>query len=237
MKTHLLLATLALAAAATASPAAAQTISPTADREAVGYMFSRHTGPVVVTARDLLTKVFGVSDHRLSRHELASDVKSNLNMELTPDEGGLWLDPTDGYAVSYYGMIPQTSAVAMFSGENPDEISNFCFFFLFPYNTYGREVANLKQCAFCASLLQEMDDIGVDMGCPETTDAMFEASGSYGENMVNLRLINVEEGSESDLDRSLRVASTPASAPGRFIIILNVEPRAFTQSDTWVAAQ
>lgn len=193
-------------------------------------LISKRTTPVKVTAKDLVTKVFGVADHRLSSEDLKSATNKSLSINPVEDEGNLWLDPTDGYAVSYYGMVPQVSAVAMY-GDNADELSNFSYFFLFPYSNGSRDNANYEQCAFCTSLLQEMEDMGMDMGCPTYTDALFEAIGNYGENLVNLRLV------EQQSDSSYVVDPDYAASEGKYVLVLSIEPGAYTQADNWMAAE
>lgn len=230
MKNLYLLPISALLAISTVAPGVAAAENP--HEEAGGAQ----PVAVSVTARELFTKVFGVASHSLTSDELKREAIRVLNMVPAEDEGGLWLDSSDGYCVSYYGMTPRVSAVAMF--DNPEgPVSNFCYFFLFPYAGATRERANFEQCAFCSSLLQEMDDIGMDMGCPESTDALFEASGNYGENLVNIRLIdqNTEAGTEGSAATVADKAGRGDAAGGSYVVVVYVEPRAFTEADNWMA--
>lgn len=229
MKTNIRFATLALMALIISFSGLAQKKSPTADGKVVKMLISKKKAPVKVTARDLVTKVFGVADHRLSSDELKAQTTKSLDITPVEDEGNLWLDPTDGYAVSYYGMVPQVSAVAVYDNEN-HEISNFSYFFLFPYVQGARENANYEQCAFCTSLLQEMEDLGMDMGTRADSDALFQAVGNYGENLVNLRLV------EQQADASYVMDPDHASGAGKYILVLDIEPDAYTNADSWMAA-
>lgn len=231
MKTHLRLTVLTVVTLLFAFAAYAQKKSPAADSKVVKMLIAKKTTPVKVTAKDLVTKVFGVADSNLNGSDLKKSVAKSLSVTPQEDEGGLWLDPTDGYAVSYYGMVPQVSAVAMYDGDDSDHLAYFSYFFLFPYANGSRDNANYEQCAFCTTLLQEMEDIGMDMGGATPTDALFEAIGNYGENTVNIRLVEQNSNSTTVVDPD------HASGDGRYIIVLNVEPGAYNEADHWMAAE
>lgn len=164
--------------------------------------------PVTVglTAEDFITKVYGVVDSGLGKEATRRAVCDALNIAPTEDEFGLWLERKDGYNIDYYGMRPEVSAMAAFDN---DSVSNFGYFILFPYERGCRDEANVKQCSFCGSLLQEMRDIGLGLGSVPSEDALFEVVGSYDANVVDVRL--VEE-------------MPTANEGGRFILVLTVEP-------------
>ncbi len=88
-------------------------------------------------------------------------------------------------------------------------------------------------------MLQELYDIGLSIGQPHVTDAVFEAIGDYMGNYVDIRLL--EEVFAPDgvvyndrLSAQIEAASAKDSK-GRFIVILNVEPRGFTEADDMAA--
>lgn len=173
--------------------------------------------PMNVTAEDFVTKVYALFSPDRSKHELCEDCENMLRLMPSEDNMGLWLDSADGYQLNYYGQaIPSVSAMA--NVEN-DSVTNFGFFFLFPYNDASREEMNRQQALFCGSLLQEMQDIGAVMGVNTSSDALFEAMGDYNGNFVDFRLLDEETGSNS----------------GRYVLYLSVEPRAFTASDNIAA--
>ena len=173
--------------------------------------------PVDVTAEDFVTKVYALFSPDHSKHELCEDCENMLRLMPSEDNMGLWLDSADGYQLNYYGQtIPSVSAMA--NVEN-DSVTNFGFFFLFPYNDATRDEMNRQQSLFCGSLLQEMQDIGAVMGVDASTDALFEASGDYNGNFVAFRLLEEETGANT----------------GRYVLYLSVEPHAFTTSDTLAA--
>lgn len=230
MKTNIRIATIALMGILFSLTSFAQSKSPAADGKVVKMLIAKKKAPVKVTARDLVTKVFGVADHNLSSAALKTQTSKVLDITPVEDEGNLWLDPTDGYAISYYGMVPQVSAVAMFDSED-GELSNFSYFFLFPYAAGSRENANYEQCAFCTSLLQEMEDLGMDMGTQQSDNALFQAVGNYGESLVNLRLV------EQQGDASYVMDPDMASSNGKYIIVLDIEPNAYNEADSWMAAE
>ncbi len=168
--------------------------------------------PVELTAEDLVSKVYGVVDPGVSKDECVR--KSCELLRLTPedDSGALWLETAGGYGVNYYGMIPDVSAMARFGDE---KVSDFGYFFLFPYSAGDRQSGIRGQTDFCASLLQEMTDIGLSMDLNTETDDLFEAVGDYKGSFVDIRLLD---------DRK-------ENGSGRYILILSGEPGAFTPAD------
>ncbi len=180
---------------------------------------SAASSAVIVTAADLVSKVYGVLDLPQTVAETKKGVEKCMKMEPDADETGLWLDTDSGYKLSYSGMTPEVAAVAQF--EDDDTISQFGYFFFFPYNSADRDDANRAQCAFCSSLLQEMNDMGVVSGTTEDNDdSLFEVVGAYEGNMVNMML---KEQTANGRDG------------GRFLLILSVTPNAYTEADDLVA--
>jgi len=164
---------------------------------------------VKVSADDLLTKVYGCLDAENDRPGLFEEARTVLRLIPYEDETGLWLETADGYGIDYYGMSPQVSAMARFGEAMPDStLSEFGFFFLFPYTSDNKDKINSRQVMFSGSLLQEMEDIGADMGVNVLSPDIFEVVGNYASNYVNLRLIDDED---SD----------------RYILLLSVEPDSF----------
>ena len=194
----------------------------------VTHKTTRLAMPVELTARDFVTKVYGVLDGRPGRQECASESRRLLDMTPGEDEYGLWLESADGFRIDYYGMQPEVSAMAGFDG---DSLSRYGFFFLFPYQAGGRTEANSRQARFCGALLQELHDMGLAMGTTDVREAIFEAVGEYGPDVVEVRLmeengaIPVDRTSQGDFMDAASIAAADASA-GRFIVILSVEPDA-----------
>lgn len=172
--------------------------------------------PVKVSAADLLTKVYGVVSPTLTKPLVRKEAGRLMNMVPVEDEMGLWLETADGYGVSYSGMTPDVSAMAQFED---DHVKDFAFFFLFPYSRNGRSDANDRQADFCGSLLQEMNDIGADMDVNTLSDALFEISGRYADNFVEMRLVEDT------------VADAAGKDNGRFIVIITVEPDGYRDGD------
>lgn len=171
--------------------------------------------PLLLTADDMLTKVYGVIDSGLDKEGVIKASETILDMSPTDDRACLWLDPSDGYGICYSGMQPDVSAMARF---DRDSISDFGFFFLFPYQKADKHKTIEKQVLFCGSLLQEMHDMGAELGNDDSTDGLFDVSGDYNGNFVAVRLID-DPGAD------------PQDPEGRYIMILSVEPRGFTESD------
>lgn len=172
--------------------------------------------PVELTAEDLVTKVYGVVDPGVSKDECVRKSRELLRLTPEDDSGALWLETAGGYGVNYYGMIPDVSAMARFGNE---KVSDFGYFFLFPYNAGDRQSGIREQTDFCSSLLQEMTDIGLPMDLNTESDDLFEAVGDYKGSFVDVRLLDERNESGS----------------GRYILILSVEPGAFTPADDVMA--
>ena len=203
-------------------PSAASASNPVVAEDAAslaaetGISAAVATLPIQVTALDFVTKAYGFVDTDLSSDNAVKAASDRLNFAPSADNSGLWLDSADGYTISYYGMTPEVSAMAQF-GDNG--ASEYCYFFLFPYEAGNREYANIDQSMFSGSLLQETSDIGLLVGVPDTTDAIMEAFGSYADHHINVRLTE-----ETNPDES-----------GRFILMLNIIPDAYSQADYMLA--
>lgn len=172
--------------------------------------------PVELTAEDMVSKVYGVLDTNLDKQGCVSEARRLLRLTPEEDNGVLWLETDGGYRVNYYGMVPDVSAMARFGD---DKVSDYGFFFLFPYSGGDKHDSVRSQADFCGSLLQEMADIGLPMDLNTESDDLFEAVGDYRGNFVDVRLLD-EKGE---------------GGSGRYILILSVEPRAFTAADDIVA--
>lgn len=171
--------------------------------------------PLLLTADDMLTKVYGVLDSSLDKASLIKASETILDMSPTDDRACLWLDPSDGYGICYSGLEPDVSAMARF---DRDRISDFGFFFLFPYQKSEKQKTIEKQALFCGSLLQEIHDLGADLGSDTAADGLFDVSGDYNGNFVAVRLID-DPGAD------------PQDPEGRYIMMLSIEPGGFTVSD------
>lgn len=178
---------------------------------AEGYECHDSEGCVSVrlTAHDIVTKVYGVFDVSMTRDESVSKMNQILEVIPEEDDTGIWVDSDAGYNIDYYGMRPDCSAVARFDDDGI--VKDFGFFFFFPYDEVTREKSVVSQTAFCGSLLQELHDIGADMGVNVLTDAIFETIGQYAGNMVEVRLIDEKAVLHDD--------------HGRFIVVVSVEPQ------------
>lgn len=166
------------------------------------------TMPVSLTGRDFVTKVYGLLDPSTTKEAAIRECGELLNVRPQEDEYGLWLESDDGFVVSYYGMTPpDVSAHAAF-GPN-DHITDYGFFFIFPYESGERETANARQAQFSGTLLQEFMDMGLELEADTLTDALFEVTADYEHDAVDMRL--VEEHQTDDQS-------------GRFILILTVNP-------------
>lgn len=172
---------------------------------------------VDVTAEDLISKVYGVIDNSMTRNQMLADTFNQISMMPSSEVTGLWLDSSEGFNINYSGMCPEVSAMARFNGE---ELTDYGYFFLFPYNCSEKENANADQCRFCGSLLQELSDMGDDWGVNQLSGDLFEVIGEHDGNYVAIRLIDDAGNGESG---------------GRFIVLMSVEPVGFTSSDNLAA--
>ena len=174
--------------------------------------------PVRLTAEDMVAKVYGVVDPESSKEECVARVRRALRLTPEEDEGVLWLERDGGYGINYYGLVPDVSAMARF--ENGDQsVSDFGYFFIFPYSEGAKSRSIREQTDFCSSLLQEMYDIGLPMDLNTATDDLFEAVGDYKGSLVDVRLLDDKH----------------QDGNGRYILILSIEPKAFTPADNDMA--
>ena len=193
------------------------------------------TMPLALTAHDFITKVYGILDPRCSAEEAAASAQSILSIVPESDDYGLWLNPACGYSVSYFGMTPDVEATARFADGR---VSDFGYFFLFPYDCGGRAEANRQQSEFCGSLLQELHDMGLDISRTHDGDAIFEVITDYAGNYVDIRLVEeymAPDGVNTADALSAAIAASAPDASGRFVLILSVEPDAFTEADNLAA--
>lgn len=162
-----------------------------------------------ITAEDLVTKVYGALSPECSKAELLGGCVSEFNLSPSEEDNGMWLDSSEGYCLSYYGMIvPQVSAIASIER---DSVANFG-------TISNREDMNRRQAEFCGCLLQEMKDIGMTLAVISGSDSLFELAGDYMGNYVTVRL--TDEG---------------AGASGRYVLCLYVEPDGFTPAGDFAA--
>lgn len=180
--------------------------------------------PIHLNAEDMVTKVYGIVSHKLGRRDCANEVKRLTNITPEADQQALWLEGDNGYLLEYNGMSPYCSAMAQFvPAEDADPLDagnerllDYCFFFLFPYDEGNNTQATADQTAFCGALLQEMHDLGVDFGINPMSEDLFQVNGPYAGNLVDMRLLDDPDGK-------------------RFILMLSVEPDAFTPADDILA--
>lgn len=154
---------------------------------------------VEVTAADMMSKVYGVLKPDCTKKECIAGAARLLSLTPEEDEGVLWLECDGGYHLSYYGQTPDVSAMARFGGGDAERVSDYGYFFLFPY----AEGADTARDDFCITLLQEMHDMGLEPGVNVLSDDIFEVVADY-------------QGSEVDV----RLLDDPASA--RYVLILSV---------------
>lgn len=177
------------------------------------------TLPVPVTASDLVTKVYGMFDPAVGCEELV--LRSQSALQLTPrqEDSVYWLDSDSGFGLDYYGMRPDVCAMVRYDTDT-DNIgaADYGYFFLFPYNADSRSDGIREQADFCGSLLQEMADLGLPMDLNTATDDLFEAVGDWKGSLVDVRLLD-----------------DPQEKGGRYILILCIEPNAFTPDDDVMA--
>lgn len=162
-----------------------------------------------VSGEDLLTKAYGKISSVNSREGAIAETEDLIKLVPSEEEDILWLDSSAGYNVEYKGMTPDVSALVRL--EN-DSISDYGFFFLFPYSDLQKNDANNEQKEFSLAMLQDFEKLGADMGANAYTSDLFEVNGDYSHNYLAMRLIDDTEGE-------------------RYILFLSVEPNAITDAD------
>lgn len=163
---------------------------------------------IEVDARDMITKVFGVAGNATTRRDCMDATRNAISITPNDEDGNLWLDSDNGYRLSYSGMTPDVSAIARFNAT--DSIDEFCYFFLFPYNTGNKPDINRAQSDFAGTLLQELNDITDDIGADSLTPNLFDVNGRYAGNMIDVRLVDDSR---------------------RYILMFIIQPSAYTSAD------
>lgn len=164
--------------------------------------------PLNVTAKDFLTKVYGVCPTYLSKSEAADMVSAEISISPVEEGNGLWIEGDDGFAVSYFGSTPVATAMAIYDEE--ERLSDFGYYFEFGYEGGTRDAARCEQSDFCGCLLQELSDIGARMSCEEENDSLFNVSGSCYGVSFRLRLIEENFGAPDD--------------EGAFLLLMTISP-------------
>lgn len=176
--------------------------------------------PLDLTAEDFVTKVYGVFKPSMTGKELSEASGKLLSLVPEQDEMGLWLNTDQGYDLKYYGMTPpETSAMARLER---DSITDFGFFFIFPYDNTSKTEANRQQADFCGALLQELHDIGAILSSDEQSADLFEVTGEYKGHFLNARLID---------ETSYSKVTGNQDGSGRYILMLSIEPKGFSAAD------
>lgn len=175
------------------------------------------TTPLQLSAIDMVTKAFGILDPSMGQKEAVKTISDVLNVTPQQDESGWWMDASEGYSINYYGMSPQVCAVANLGDS---AIVSYTYFFLFPYTEEVREDAVRDQTAFCGYLLQEMHDFGLLVGVPDSTDAIFEAVGSYEGSHIDVRLTD-----------DPKLSQTKQAGSGCFVVSIAVTPDVYNVND------
>ncbi|MDE6296507.1 MAG: hypothetical protein K2L89_01560 [Muribaculaceae bacterium] len=168
---------------------------------------------ISLSGEDLLTKAYGTVSATNSKAGVIAETEDLMKMTPSEEESYLWLDSAEGYNVEYNGMSPDVSALVRL--EN-DSISDYGFFFLFPYDEIKKGNVNEAQRRFSLAMLEDFEKIGADMGANAYTSDLFEVNGDYSNNYLAMRLIDDPDGE-------------------RYILFLSVEPNALSEADSVVA--
>lgn len=161
-----------------------------------------------LTVRDFVTKIYGLVPQDTPRETCFKELARIAGVSPEKDDDAFWLHSSDGYRVAYEDMQPDCMAMARFLTDTPGSgVSDYCYFFFFPYDDASREQSNRDQADFCSSLLQEMSDIGMELGADSMTDDLFDVYGNLAGNAVNVRLLD-----------------EPGPTNGRYLLMLAVEP-------------
>lgn len=178
--------------------------------------YARPSAPIMVSASDLISKVYGVVSPSLTPRAMADSISDSIDMVPTEEDENLWLDSDEGYNLTYSDMAPETSAVACF---DHDSLTNYAYFFIFPYDG-SRNDANNRQTEFCGSLLQELYDLGLEMGLDSTPLA---AEVTENGDTLSMTLFSVCARHGIDII-DITLQDQPDIDGGRFLVTLNVAP-------------
>lgn len=172
---------------------------------------SPRCAPIRVSASDLISKAYGMVDPTLPLEQFKEAVKRDIHLTPTTDEYGMWLETADGFSLIYGGQAPEVVAKAAFKGS---DLSDFAYFFIFPYASAKRESADVAQSEFSTRLLNDLHTLGLPMVGSSTmvADAIFIAGAESDEGSLAVRL---------DEEKS-------TDGSGRFVLMVSIEPAVFT---------
>ena len=197
-------------------------IDAAASAKEAAMMSEQTTSPdtIDLTVQDMVMKVYGVLDNCNSMKECKNSAHL-LNLTPEEEDNVLWLETAGGYNVDYYGRNPDVSALAHFGNGPEQPVSDYGYFFLFPYSDNSDPHQAESQIDFTTLLLQEMHDVGIPMAMCETDapEALFAAVGDYDGKLVDVRLLNDQK----------------SDGAGRYILILSIEPNAYSAADSELA--
>lgn len=164
-----------------------------------------------LTAPDMVTKIYGLVPYNEDIETTIKNLSSDLNIIPERDGQILWVEKRNGDIIDYYGLHPEVYGLALVDGR---DLTEFTYFFQFPYIANEREAVNLDQSSFSGLLLQEMQDTGFDMGVNILSSDIFEAIGEYNGNLIDVRLLE----DVNDTDGS-----------GEFILCLTVDSNGYDE--------
>ncbi|MCM1152436.1 MAG: hypothetical protein NC328_02115 [Muribaculum sp.] len=177
---------------------------------------SIHAEPLEVTAADLVSKVYGLSDISSSREVMLKDVASQWAIAPEEEDCDIWIDSDEDGLLDYRGISPRVSMMVRYDGELPSEQY---IFFIFPFEADNFEDINRSQAEFTGSLLQELYDNGLQAGIVTPSEYVFEIEGDLNGIPVRMRLD--EEILTAPATALLSPAPIPLPGPGRFILTLH----------------
>lgn len=176
------------------------------------------TDAVDVNVRDMITKVFGILEGAATLDDCIRGAR-DFDAEPQVDDRHVWVDSDRGYNIRYSGVTPDVSAAAGIADN--DSIAEYCYFFLFPYDSDSHCRERQAQARFCGSMLQELNDMqDVSAGVNTLSTDLFDVVADCGGRLVNLRLMD---------------SRNPDRNSGRYILMFIVQPDAFTPQDDIIA--
>lgn len=175
--------------------------------------------PLEVNASDIIGKVYAVADPAYGRDNCRETADEQFALLPACEEGAEWLTSAEGFRLSYEGMQPEVEAMAEYDNGM---VSSYGYIFYFPYASAQRETANGQQCEFCTALLQELKDLGIDLGADPMTANLFDVRGIFHGSHIHLTLS--ENVANETLTSDLRSEEIPADREGEFTLLISIVP-------------
>lgn len=190
----------------------------------LGGLSAHAAKPVKLTASDLVEKAYGVADPELGREGCRRMAEDKFSGSPVEEDGADWMSEGEGFIISYHGQSPEAEAMVRYVN---DMVDGYGYIFYFPYGASQREAANKEQCKFCSALLDELCEMGAEMGADPATTELFDVDGRLNGRDVQLTLS--EDVESKAANHELQAGAIDPDCSGQFILVMSIVPTSTLQ--------